>query len=136
MDYYNLNNKFGGVYSRDTLPKSIKSKFYIVNLDESTNEGTHWVCVYNCDYQVCYYFDSFGVDPCDEILRFMKQTKKKILMSTYRIQELGSIMCGYYCIYVCDQLLNNITFYDILLQFNPNNYIKNDNIVMNKLFLI
>ena len=135
MDYYNLNNKFGGVYSRDTLPKSIKSKFYIVNLDESSNEGTHWVCVYNCDHQVCYYFDSFGVDPSDEILKFMKQSKKKILMSTYRIQELGSIMCGYYCIYICDQLLKNVTFYDILLQFNPNNYKKNDNIVMKKLFL-
>ena len=105
-------------------------------MDEATGEGTHWVCVYNCNQNVCYYFDSFGVDPSNELVKFMKQSQKKILMSTYRIQEIGSIMCGYYCIYVCDQLSNNITFYDILLQFDPNNYLKNDSIVMKKLFLI
>jgi hypothetical protein len=136
MDYYKHNKTFGGVYSRDTLPKHIKSQFYIVNLDEAKGEGTHWVCFYNCNPKLCYYFDSFGVDPCNEILRFMKQSKKKILMSTYRIQELGSIMCGYYCIYVCDQLMNNIAFYDILLNFEPNNYIKNDNIIKKILILI
>jgi hypothetical protein len=136
MDYYNEHKKFGGVYSRDTIPKTIKPKFYIVNLDDARGEGTHWVCVYNCHHNVCYYFDSFGVDPCNELIRFMRQSKKIILMSTYRIQDIGSIMCGYYCIYVCDQLLNNIAFHDILLQFDPNNYVKNDNIVMKKLILI
>ena len=135
IEYYTNFNQFGGVCSRDTLPRVIKPKFYIVNLDEADGPGSHWVCIYNCNPGICYYFDSFGVDPCEEVLRFMKQTGKKIASSTYQIQQLGTIMCGYFCIYVCDQLLNNIPFCDILLQFDPTRYQNNDNIIMKKLNL-
>ena len=129
MKYCNNIQQFGGVYSRDTLPKLLNPKFYIVNLDDAEGPGTHWVCIYNCDHGVCYYFDSFGVDPCDEVLKFMKQSHKKIAMSTYQIQKLGTIMCGYFCIHVCNELLKNTPFCDILLQFDPTNYSNNDNII-------
>ena len=123
------------MYSRDKLPKHIESKYYIVNLDDSSGVGSHWVCIYNCTHEVCYYFDSFGVDPCEEVMRFMRQSRKKIAMSTYQIQQLGTIMCGYYCIYVCNELLNNVPFYDILLQFYPTSYKMNDSVLMKKLNL-
>ena len=135
IDYYDNIKQFGGVYSRNNLPSLIKYKFYIVNLDDATGPGSHWVCIFNCHPDVCYYFDSFGVDPSTEVLQFMKQSHKKILMSTYQIQKLGTIMCGYFCIYVCNQLLTDTPFGDILLQFNPNHYQVNDKIIMTKLFL-
>ena len=135
MNYYNKVKQFGGVYSRDNIPRNIEHKFYIVNLDDAAGPGSHWVCIFNCHPDVCYYFDSFGVDPSTEVLQFMKQSHKKILMSTYQIQKLGTIMCGYFCIYVCNQLLNQISFCDILLQFDPKNYQHNDKIIMTKLFL-
>ena len=68
-------------------------------------------------------------------LRFMRQSHKKIAASTYQIQQLGTIMCGYFCIYVCNELLNNKPFCDILLEFDPNNYKNNDNIIIKKLNL-
>ena len=42
--------RFNDVYSRDNLPK-IKDGAYIINLDEYSDIGTHWValCVYNDD---------------------------------------------------------------------------------------
>ena len=135
MKYYNDVKHFGGVYSRDNIPKAVKSKFYIVNLDDAKGPGTHWVCIYNCNCDICYYFDSFGVDPCDELLHFMKQTHKKIVMSAYQIQKLGTIMCGYFCIYVCNELLKYTPFYDILLQFDCNDYQNNDKIIKQLLYL-
>ena len=135
MNYYNNVKQFGGVYSRNNLPTVIDPKFYIVNLDDATGPGSHWVCIYNCDPDVCYYFDSFGVEPSDEVLNFMRKSHKKIAMNTYQIQKLGTIMCGYFCIYVCNELLNNTLFGDILLNFDPNNYENNDRIIMKKLNL-
>ena len=37
-----------GVYSIDTLPKYVKAYpcCYIINTDESTGSGKHWVCAY------------------------------------------------------------------------------------------
>ena len=39
---YQYENTFKGVYSRDNLPK-IKDGTYIINLDEYSDIGTHWI---------------------------------------------------------------------------------------------
>ena len=59
--YYENDSKFNGVYSRDNLPKIIKNAAYVINLDEYTDVGTHWIalCVKNNEV---IYFDSFGVE--------------------------------------------------------------------------
>ena len=48
---------FNGVYSRDNLPR-IKDGAYVINLDEYSDIGTHWIslCVQNNDVT---YFDTF-----------------------------------------------------------------------------
>ena len=60
--YYQNEPRFNGVYSRDNLPK-IKDGTYIINLDEYSDIGTHWVALYvqNNNNNVIY-FDSFGVE--------------------------------------------------------------------------
>ena len=58
--YYKTEPTFNGVYSRDNLPK-IKDGAYIINLDEYSDIGTHWVALYVQDNNVTY-FDSFGVE--------------------------------------------------------------------------
>ena len=40
--YYQNEPRFNGVSSRDNLPK-IKYGAYIINLDEYSNIGTHWI---------------------------------------------------------------------------------------------
>ena len=56
--YYQNGPRFNGVNSRDNLPK-IKDGTYVVNLDEYSHIGTHWVALYVHNNDVTY-FDSFG----------------------------------------------------------------------------
>ena len=60
--HYHNEPRFNDVYSRDNLQK-IKDGAYIINLDEYSDIGTHWVALYlNNDNNVVTYFDSFGVE--------------------------------------------------------------------------
>ena len=89
---------FRGIFMRDTLPSKIKEKEVgIVNLDSSNNKGTHWVC-YSKNKENIYYFDSFGLNPPEEIIKYLKDRKdRKIELSTFQIQKFGTHHCGYYC---------------------------------------
>ena len=56
--YYQNESKFDGVYSRENLPK-IKDGAYVINLDEYSDIGTHWVALYvhnNDNSIMCGYF--------------------------------------------------------------------------------
>ena len=65
--YYQNESRFNGVYSRDNLTE-IKDGAYIINLDEYSDIGTHWVALYLQNNNVAY-FNSFGVE---HILRKIK----------------------------------------------------------------
>ena len=58
-EYYQNEYKFNGVYSRDNLPNKVKGRAYVINLDECSDIGTHWVALYVKDNEVTYS-DSFG----------------------------------------------------------------------------
>ena len=58
--FYQNEPRFNGVYSRNNLPK-IKDGAYIINLDEYSNIGTHWIALYANNNSVTY-FDSFDVE--------------------------------------------------------------------------
>ena len=45
-EYYKNEPRFNGVYSRDNLPKAIKKGAYVINLDEYTSIGTHWIALF------------------------------------------------------------------------------------------
>ena len=47
---------FRGIYSRDGLPNKIRKECGIINLDDMTGPGTHWVCYRNID-NIVEYFD-------------------------------------------------------------------------------
>ena len=59
--YYQNEPRFNGVYSRDNLPDKIKDGAYVINLDEYSDIGTHWIALYALNNNVTY-FDSFGVE--------------------------------------------------------------------------
>ena len=49
--YYQNKYRFNGVYSRDNLPKrklneKIKYRANLINLDEYSDIGTHWIALY------------------------------------------------------------------------------------------
>ena len=61
QQYYKNEQRFNGVYSRDNLPK-IKDGAYIINLNEYSDIGTHWVALYVQNNNCVTYFDSFGIE--------------------------------------------------------------------------
>ena len=59
--YYQNESKFNGVYSRDNLPNKIQDGAYVINLDEYSDIGTHWISLYVKNNDITY-FDSFRVE--------------------------------------------------------------------------
>ena len=72
-EYYENEPRFNGVYSRDNLPKTMKNRAYVINLDEYADVGTHWIALYVKNNEVIH-FDSFGVQHVpNEIMCFTGQ---------------------------------------------------------------
>ena len=95
--YYKNELRFNGVSSRDNLLK-IKDGAYVINLDEYSDIGTHWVVLYVNNNVT--YFDSFGVEHISkEIKVFINHPlssplqNKNIKTNIFTIQAYDSIMC-------------------------------------------
>ena len=96
--YYQNEPIFNGVYSRDNLNK-IKDGAYIINLDEYSDIGTHWVALYVNNVT---YFDSFGAELIPKEIKtfinrplfffFRALQNKNIITNIFRIQAYDSIM--------------------------------------------
>ena len=126
--YYQNEPRFNGVYSRDNLQK-IKDGAYIINLDEYSDIGTHWVALWVNNNNVTY-FDSFGVEHIPkEIIKFIEN--RNIKTNIFRIQAYNSIMCGYFCIGFIDFMLSEKTLTEFTNLFPPNNFERNDDISLN-----
>lgn len=99
-------------YMRDELPYrcTTKKECGIINLDDSKNPGTHH-CAYWKDDNKHYYFDSFGLDPPKELVRYLKP----VLFSTYQIQQFNDSNCSEWCLYVLNKLNNGEDFVDLIL---------------------
>ena len=94
--YYQNELRFNGVYFRDNLPNKIKDGAYVLNLDEYSDIGTHWVALY-VNNKTVTYFDSFGVAQIPkEIKNFLDN--KNIIPNIFRIKAHDLVMCGYFCI--------------------------------------
>ena len=92
--YYQNEPRFNEVYSRDNLPDKIKDVAYVINLNEYSDIGTHWIALYVNNKNLTY-FDVFGVEHIPkEIKGFID--KKNIIGNIFRIQVYDSVMCGYF----------------------------------------
>ena len=82
--YYHNESRFNGVSSRDNLTE-IKDGAYVINLDEYSDIGTHWVALYVQNNNV-NYFDSFGVEHIPKEIRTFINNKniKKFFFSEYK----------------------------------------------------
>ena len=94
---------------KDELPKKLKyNRSYIINLDNSIddegedNEGTHWTCLQVNQYPngkiEPMFFDPYGAEPSQSIVKFVKDNCGKYLPYNKRdIQSLMNNACGWYC---------------------------------------
>ena len=89
----------------------IKDRAYVINLDEYSDIGTHWIALYVQNNDATY-FDSFGVEHIPKEIRIFignKNIKTKI----FRIQAYDSIMCRYYSLGFINFMLAKKTLNDI-----------------------
>ena len=126
---YRNEPRFNEVYSRDNLTK-IKDGVYIINFDEYSDIGIHWVAlhVHNDD---ATYFNSFGVEHIPKEIKAFINHSLSILTNIFRIQAYDSIMCGYFCIGFIDFMLAAKTLNEFTNLFSPNNFKENDDIILN-----
>ena len=82
--YYQNEPRFNEVYSRDNIPNKTKDWIYIINLNEYSDNGTHWFALCELNNNITS-FDNFGVEHIPkEIKRFID--KSTIINSIFRIQ--------------------------------------------------
>ena len=99
----------------DTLPNKPNNKECgIVNLDKSGGSGTHWVAWYKNGKNKKVYFDSYGVQPPMEVIKYLG---KSISYNTDQIQPRGEVFCGHLCLYVLKGLNEGHDFQSILNKF-------------------
>ena len=111
------------------MPDEIKDGAYVINLDEYSDIGTHWV-VLHVNNKIVTYFDSFGVEHIPKEIK-KSINNKNIMANIFRIRAYDSVMCGYFCIGFINYMFigKSLTSYTNL--FSPNNFKKNDSIILN-----
>ena len=111
------------------MPNKIKDGAHIINLDEYSDIGTHWIALY-VNNKTVTYFDSFGVEHIPkEIKKFINS--KNIIANILRLQPYDSIMCGYFCIGFINLMLKDKKLTDFTNLFSPNDFTKDDDIILN-----
>ena len=124
-------NFFDQPVKTDNLPK-IKDWTYVTNLDEYSAIGTHWVALY-VRYTNVTYFDYFDIEHVPKENKAFTDRSLSITRNIFRIQAYDSIMCRYFCIGIIDFMLAEKTLTEFTNPFSPNNFKKNDNIILNYL---
>lgn len=118
-----LNN----ILMRDEMNELKDDGFYIINLDDSNGNGTHWTSLYFHPLN-SYYFDSYGFVPPIEVEQKIKPYK----YNDADIQDFNSKACGYYALafikFLYDKSNKEVAFKEFLRLFKCNTK-ENDNIL-------
>ena len=126
--HYENEPRFNVVFSRNNLPKTIKSGAYVINLDEYADLGTHWIVLF-CNRNEIVYFDSFGVEHVPEkIKKFVGN--KNITANLFRVQANNSVMCGYFYTGFIDFMLAGKKLTDYTNMFSPYDFKKDDDVIL------
>ena len=135
ITHMKLDKHFGGIYSKDQLPKELmRETFYIINLqDHNKGDGTHWTAFYYNKPLTSIYFDSYGfIAPQD-----VQNKITPYIFNDAEIQDFNASSCGYYCIAFIKFLHNKMNKqeeYRTFLQLFKLQTIKNDRILYKLLY--
>ena len=124
--------KFMGVIMKDQVKKLKKCKkcFYIVNYDESTQSGSHWVGVVKNGTNV-YFFGSYGISPLKEIQD--RYVKANIYYNDKAVQETGSSICGHLVLNFIEHMIEEKkTFKDFIVEALKHSNRYKNNVLNNK----
>lgn len=130
---------FIGCFAQDHLQTLIIRSLpvsLIVNFDNSTVSGSHWVAI-RIDRNVLDIFDplGFNIDRWPKIPHFLLQFLHKFsqhrrVRISKEIQPINSSLCGFYCIFFVYFRLSH-TFHACAEKFSRTDFSKNDKILYN-----
>lgn len=95
----------------DGLPKTKPwtNECGIVNLDNSSGPGTHWVAYYKHGVNNIQYFDSFGnLQPPKEIINYLG---KNVKYNYNTFQNYDTFICGHLCLKFLREQSQNENWY-------------------------
>ena len=123
-DYLKNSKSFIGCFPKDKL-KNIKinkkkNMSCIVNLDDSTGPGSHWIVIlYHPKLPHSYYIDSFGLKPAVDIVKFLKKYNKPIYYNDKNIQSIDSVRCGSFTVDIIEFFDKNFLPSEIMNTYTP-----------------
>ena len=111
---------FRGVISRDQITLIDRLGYYIVNLNDSTQPGSHWVVInVRAPPNPIEYFDSFGLNAPHEVVELSERMGLNYLYNSTQYQDLNSVLCGYWCLYFVNESRKpKATYYEIVRPFS------------------
>lgn len=134
LEKQHFKNFFGGIFSSDNVPKTLKNKhFLVINTDVQSGPGKHWYVILRI-HNLLECFDSLGVQTerkafLSSHFRFKGLTH--ITYNTTQIQPNTSALCGQYVLYFLFERYHNLDydFDDLLNEIFSNNMTTNDEYV-------
>lgn len=110
-----VKHLFRGVFALNKIPKVKKyPSAFIVNLDDSSQPGSHWVGMYFNKRHHCDYFDSYGRPPY-ELQNYILSNSKSYTYNNIQVQRFLTITCGPMSLYFIVWRTRGITFKNIVL---------------------
>lgn len=95
---------FGGCFAKDEIAAKPAGFRYVVNMENHTGGGTHWVLLDTRNPRSFIYFDPFGVIPPTEIVQFARRHHVRLSVNRTDVQSYYSEACGWYCVYMMAQM--------------------------------
>ena len=133
------HDHFLGIFPQDYLISLRIQSFpvmFILNLDFSTQPGSHWIGI-KIDKTCVYIYDSLGLKPDswtikpEILLDFLEQfSKSHKIYCTHRLQTYDSAFCGFYALYFI--LSSSLTFHEQIKPFCGD--LKLNDIILSDLF--
>lgn len=89
--------RWGGVYPSDKMPKTQHNKFYVVNTNESSGGGIHWLGIYSSQAGRIYVYDSYARPVTKLIRKAVKNILKKHIVeeANQLPDQRDSEVCGH-----------------------------------------
>jgi hypothetical protein len=99
----------------------------VYNLDPHYKDGSHWVASFiNIPKKTCYYFDSYGMKPPQQVYKFMQwltlqEPAMKLGWNGRRFQRKNS-ECGMYCMYFLDRMIRGDPYLKFVRRSPPDRF--------------